>query len=187
MSAVVSQPDNCGRRIRLFAASLRSEICIFARRIRGTAKWNAAPIPVDEFSARYLVKFVRCPAAGYHFHDLTGGEVNFVGIFSEGSRGAGNRRPIFCFVLNFFHRCCKRARRVSSAVPTCAWARVTRGVSNPNALSLAANWKKNWIPPGCWALYCHSIKKYRRRRSVSRRYVAFLVASPHANTHAECI
>lgn len=38
---------------------------------------------VGEFSTRYPVKF-STPAAGYHFHGLTGGEVNFIAIFSDG-------------------------------------------------------------------------------------------------------
>lgn len=93
------QPDNCG--IRLFAVPF----C-----------WNS-PFSQDgeikvarqaHFPRGIPWNFRRQPAAEYHFHDLTGGEANFVGIFSEGNREWGN---MLFFYFEFFHSlCCKRGR-----------------------------------------------------------------------------
>jgi len=68
---------------------------------------GALAISTDGFSARYPVKF-SAPAAGYHFHGLTGGEVNFIGISSEGRREGGAREGL---ILLYAHTCtCTRAR-----------------------------------------------------------------------------
>jgi len=100
------QLDNCARWIRLFVVSLcwNSHFRPFC----GAAKWTPRDFRASEFSTRHPVKF-SAPAAGYHFHDLTGGKVNFAGIFSEGRGRKGGAcvffffRFVFCF--GYFHCC----------------------------------------------------------------------------------
>lgn len=137
------QPDNCAA-VNQIAPPYISfvEIRISAR---FAERRNERPVRffgAGEFSTRYPVKF-SAPAAGYHFHDLTGGEVNFVGIFSEGSGGRGRWESVCFFsfffaVLNF--SIAVRKTRARRSVPTVTYVRALyRGVSNPDALSLAAN------------------------------------------------
>lgn len=122
------QLDNCARWIRLFVVSLCRNSHF--RPFCGAAKWTSGDFRAGEFSARHPVKF-SAPAAGYHFHDLTGGKVNFTGIFSEGS---GRKRGACVFFFRFvccfgyFHCCSQReCSGVSPPLSTCAWARVISG------------------------------------------------------------
>lgn len=166
------QPDNCG--IRLFAVPF----C-----------WNS-PFSQDgeikvarqaHFPRGIPWNFRRQPAAEYHFHDLTGGEANFVGIFSAGNREWGN---MLFFLFRIFPFALLQTRASVHPVLTCAWARVIRGVSNP---SLAANWKKNWIPPGRWDLsFSPSLSiviPLKNTGGGGRRYVALhrIAFRAHAN------
>lgn len=87
------------------------------------------------------------PAAGYHFHDLTGGEVNFVGIFSEGNNEWEEEHVFFFFVLVSVLDFSIAVRNASAAECPLRYSHAReralyRGVSNPDAPESRGKLKK---------------------------------------------
>lgn len=85
------RPDNCTT-IVLFGASRNS---YFHNAAQESNEMNG------EFSTRYPVKF---STPEYHFHGLTGGEVNFIAISSDGGGAECERKTADVYFFHLFFR-----------------------------------------------------------------------------------